>query len=174
MSSGEPDATKEILRQYGMAITEEVYSPMKNIFNGEKLSDIPVSTEYVREALLDIDIRIPNTLQSLFEEELHNLRKDHGYTREIQSLVPPPSAYYSSPENRTEAMRRDIAAAEQNVQQIAEVAQRARRLAAESASQATWEHFLRSYFFQSFEESKHASDKKRKVPNYRIPYSIEC
>ncbi|KAH8700385.1 hypothetical protein BGW36DRAFT_128403 [Talaromyces proteolyticus] len=161
MSSGEPVATESILKQYGITIIEDVYSPAKtkHILDGEKIVEIPDSVQYVRETLLDIDVTIPNTFKSFFDEELQILRTNNGDTLEIQDVVPPWSAYISLLENPVSTKKIDIEAAEQSVERIAQVARKARRLVAESASQEKWNSFLKTHIFQSFGDSNSVNSK---------------
>jgi hypothetical protein len=133
MSSDKPTLDRRVLEQHGLIFSEEVYSPRSD----KSTARVPEHVEHTREALLEHDIQVPDTLRSLFEKEQKLIDAEC-------SVLPPPSAFQPLPHNT---------GIKAQFEQVAKLARIAREYAAAQVSQQTWEHFLRSYIFQSFEES---------------------
>lgn len=155
MSSGKSTIDRRLLKQHGITFSEDVYSPRNNKLDRENMDQVPEHVEYIREALLDYDIQVPGSLQSLFEKEQHSL----NITNEDCSILPPQSVFFSVPQNLVQSMSREIKASEDKFEEVAKLARIAREYASAKVSQQTWESFLRSYIFQSFEDSATQTSK---------------
>ncbi|KAE8552645.1 hypothetical protein EYB25_004024 [Talaromyces marneffei] len=138
MSLDKPTVNLKTLEQYGINFSEDVYN-----------HDIavPEHVQHVIEALLDHDIQVPDSLRSLFEKEQRSTNATE-YT-----VLPPQSASFSLPHEALEPISREVKAIEEKFGKVASLARIAREYHAANVSRETWEHFLRSYIFRSFEDS---------------------
>jgi hypothetical protein len=149
MSSRKSTIDRILLEQHGIIFSEDVFSPHSNKLDRKNMAQVPEHVEYIREALLDHDIQVPGSLQTLFEKEQQSL----NMIRADYSILPPQSVFFSLPHNLVQPMTGEIKAIEDKFEQVAKIARIGREYAAAKVSQETWEDFLRSYIFQSFQDS---------------------
>ncbi|QKX59276.1 uncharacterized protein TRUGW13939_06408 [Talaromyces rugulosus] len=159
MSSRKLTLERILLERHGITFSEDVFSPHSNKLDGKNMVQVPEHVEYIREALLDHDIQVPGSLKSLFEKEQQSV----DMIKADYSVLPPQSVFFSIPHNLVQSMTREIKATEDKFEQVAKIARMGREYAAAKVSQETWEDFLRSYIFQSFEDSAIQTSKHGKL-----------
>lgn len=146
MSSDKLTINRKVLDEHGIFFSEDVYPPRNTDINKKDMFQVPEHVENIIEALLEHDIRIPDSLQSLFE-------KEQQITNAEYSVLPPTKAFFSIPHDSIRPMGREIEAIEEKFEKVVSVARIAREYDAAKVSQETWKHFLRSYIFRGFEDS---------------------
>lgn len=152
MSSAKATLDRALLREHGIIFSENVYSPDSNEQNEKDMVRMPEQVGHLIEGLLGYDIRVPGTLQSLFEADFNITNADY-------SMVPPQSVFFPLPQEFLQPMAREIKATEDKFEEAANLARIAQEYAAAQVSEQTWEHFLQSYIFQSFEDSTAQTSK---------------
>jgi hypothetical protein len=145
MSSDKPRLDRRVLEQHGVIYSENVYAPSVN--NGEA-PHLPDQVAHLREALLDFDGSIPESLKPFFDQE--NRILDGGVTHD--DALPPVSAYYSIPAAQTRAVLKDMKRANSEFEDDEKVAKKSRKYTVEDVSEAKWQAFLQMEIFKSFED----------------------
>lgn len=154
MSSDKSTINRKVLAQHGIILSEVVLSPRNSDIR------VPEYVIFIIEALLEHDIQIPDSLRSLFEKEQQQQSPEITDAKEY-TVSPPTTAFYSLPHDLKKPLSREDKAIEDKFENIAKLARIAREYDVAKVSQETWEHFLGSYIFRSFEDSGMQTSRHR-------------
>ena len=145
MSSDKPRLDRRVLEQHGVIYSETVYAPS---VNSDEAPHLPDQVARLREALLDFDNSIPESLKPFFDQDYRIL--DGGLT--YDNALPPASAYYPIPAAQTRAVLKDMKRANNEFEDDERVAKKSRKYTVEDVSEAKWQAFLQMEIFKGFED----------------------
>lgn len=161
MSIGcKPRLDRDLLESHGITYSEAVCTVRQN-GDSQETSNLPEHVESIRQALLYLDIVIPEDRKALFVREAENqLAAWDSPEIEDYDLRPPESVYLVKEElhdAESSAARKGqhpaLASAEVEIKHSREVAEHARFHEKNNASEKTWARFMNTYIFRTFRES---------------------
>jgi hypothetical protein len=161
MSIGhKPRLDRDVLESHGITYSEAVCT-VRQIGDSQETSNLPEHVESIRQALLYLDIVIPENRKALFVKEAKNqLAAWDSPGIEDYNLHPPESVYLVKEElhdAESSAARKyqdmALASAGVEIEHNREVAENARFHERHNASEKTWARFMNTYIFRTFRES---------------------